>query len=92
MKRGPFSNQGTLICPPFLRKVRVPGNQIPLLRHHGNVPRDSDGCARAAHRGNVNNQGFGICFCYKKLNLIINNSDFIMLGLDLLIYTSDIIR
>ena len=25
MKRGPFSNQGTLICPPFLSQVRVPG-------------------------------------------------------------------
>ena len=28
MKRGPFSNQGTLICPPFLRQVRVPGLDV----------------------------------------------------------------
>ena len=27
MKRGPFSNQRTLICPPFLRELQVPGNK-----------------------------------------------------------------
>ena len=26
MKRGPFSNQGTVIFPPFLVQVRVPGD------------------------------------------------------------------
>ena len=37
------------------------------------------------HRGNINNQDFGVCFCYKKLNIIINDSDSVILGLDLLI-------
>ena len=67
-------------------------NQILSLRHHGNMLRDSDACSPTAHRRKVNNQGFRVCFCYKKLNLIINDSDFVMLGLDLLIYSSDIIR
>ena len=39
--------------------------------------------------GNVNNQGFGFSFCYKRLNLVIDDSDFVILGLDLLIYGSD---
>ena len=34
-----------------------------------------------AHRGNVNNQGFGDCFHYNELNLVINDSDFVILGL-----------
>ena len=38
---------------------------------------------------NVNNQGFGVCFCNKKLNIIINDSDSVMLGLDLLIFGSN---
>ena len=53
---------------------------------HGNVPGYG---ARVAHRGNVNNQGFGVCFCYKKLNIVINDSDSVLLGLDLLIFGSN---
>ena len=34
--------------------------------------------------GNVNNQGFGVSFCHKRLDLVINDSDFVVLGLDLL--------
>ena len=34
---------------------------------------------------------FGVCFCYKRLNVVINYSDFVILGLDLLIYGSDIV-
>ena len=41
------------------------------------------------HRGNVNNQGFGVCFCYKKLNIVINDSGSVILGLDLLIFGSN---
>ena len=36
------------------------------------------------------NQGFGDCFSYKRLNVVINDSDFIILGLNLLIYSSDV--
>ena len=36
-----------------------------------------------------NNQGFGDYVYYKKLNFVINDSDFVILGLDLLIESSD---
>ena len=45
--------------------------------------------SRAEHRRIVNNQGLGVCFCYKRLNLVINDSDFVILGFDLLIQSSD---
>ena len=41
---------------------------------------------RVKHQRNVKSQGFGVCFCYKRLNLVINDLDFVILGLDLLIY------
>ena len=44
----------------------------------------------AAHRGNVNNQGFGNCFYYKMLNFVINDSVFAILGLDLLYFQGSI--
>ena len=44
------------------------------------------GCS-SADQGNKNNHGFGVCFSYKMLNVVINNSDFIILGLTLLIYS-----
>ena len=57
MKRGPFSNQGTLICPPFLREVRVPG-----------VLPESRGALEGARRGKMLNaswrrsgEGEGLC-------------------------------
>ena len=58
----------------------------PSPRLHGNVPGYG---TRVAHQGNVNNQGFGVCFCYKKLNIVINDSDSVMLGFDLLIFGSN---
>ena len=49
------------------------------------------GCSlRSLHyRGNVNNTNFGICVLYIRLNNNIIDSDFVMQGLDNLIYGSD---
>ena len=62
------------------------GDQGPLLRLHGDLPGDE------ANWPNVNNQGFGVCFRYKQLNLAKSNSDLSILALDLLIYSSEIIE
>ena len=62
------------------------GDQGSSLRCHGNMLGDSD--VRVAHRGNINNQVVGECFYYGALNFIMNYSDFVILGLDLLLYSS----
>ena len=46
------------------------------------------GCS-SVDRGNENNHGFGDCFSYKRLTVVINNSDFVILGLYLLIFGSN---
>ena len=74
----------------IIRERALSDDQGPSLRRHGNMFGHSDAPGvRAAHRGNVNNQGFGDCFSYKRLNVVINYSDFVILGLYLLIYGSD---
>ena len=59
------------------------------LRCHGDVPRDSEGRVFERRMRKRKNQGFGDCFSYKRLNVVINDSDFVILGLDLLIFGSD---
>ena len=44
---------------------------------------------RAGIRKRINNQGCGDCFSYKRLNFVIDDSDFVVLGLVLLIYGLD---
>ena len=45
--------------------------------------------SRAGPRRNVNNKSLSVFFCYKKLNSVISDSDFVMLGLDLHMFGSD---
>ena len=73
------------------------GDQGLSLCLHGEEPGNSDAVrallsgprSRAEHRRKVNNQGFGVCFCYKRLNLVISDSDFVILGFHFLIQSSD---
>ena len=60
------------------------------LWRHGNVLGHSDGpLSRAKHRRNVNIVSLDVVFHYIKLILVINDSKFVISGLDLLILSSD---
>ena len=53
----------------------------------GDVHRDSDGPGvRAVHGEDINNQGFGDCFSYKRLNVVISKFNFVTMGLYQLIF------
>ena len=56
---------------------------------YGDEPRYSEDRVFERRMRKHNNQGFGDCFSYKRLDVMINNSDFIISGLYLLISGSN---
>ena len=60
------------------------GDQGPSLRLHGNVLGDTERRVLSGSSRKRKQEGLDVCIHYIKLNLVVNDSDFVILGLDLL--------